>query len=213
MWIKFHILQYFRDNQTEVKNFKIYFVFISTFPFCNSDYTKRVNIFYKSWKLSLMFSRGCMQFFFILESNFRKNTKKFVSIKRGEEKGNWFHALHASTMFHTETQAKRQATQHDCWPNLLGDVDKWTEIVYEWGKNFCTRPTRAAKAGQKSLVSARWAQRTNHGRALFIFTLWVPICINFNSQQGPSLSRLSCFAYHLKKTLICFDPSHLLQYW
>ncbi len=29
-----------------------------------------------------------------------------------------------------ETQTKRQATQHECLPNLLGDGDKGNEIVY-----------------------------------------------------------------------------------
>ncbi len=29
-----------------------------------------------------------------------------------------------------ETQTKRQVTLHDCLPSLLGDGDKWIEIVY-----------------------------------------------------------------------------------
>ncbi len=47
--------------------------------------------------------------------------------------------------------------------SLLGDGNKGIEIVYGEEKNtvFCTGPTRAAKAEQKSLVPARQAQRTN----------------------------------------------------
>ncbi len=54
-----------------------------------------------------------------------------------------------------ETHTKRQATQHGCLPSMLGDEDKRIEIVYGEEKNIlCTGPTRAAKAGQKSLVTA-----------------------------------------------------------
>jgi hypothetical protein len=48
--------------------------------------------------------------------------------------------------------------QHGCLPNLLGDRDKGMEIVYGEEKLFCTVPTRAAKAEQKTLVPARQAQ-------------------------------------------------------
>ncbi len=44
------------------------------------------------------------------------------------------------------------ATQQDCLHCLLGDGDKWIEIVYGEKNIFCTGPTRAAKAGQKSLL-------------------------------------------------------------
>ncbi len=50
--------------------------------------------------------------------------------------------------------------QHGCLPNLLGDRDKGMEIVYDEEIIFCTVPTRAAKAEQKSLVPARQAQHT-----------------------------------------------------
>jgi hypothetical protein len=57
---------------------------------------------------------------------------------------------------------------------------------------FCTRLTRAAKAGQKSIVLARQAQQTTQGRTPFICTLRVPVCLGFNSQQGPpSLASLT----------------------
>jgi hypothetical protein len=52
----------------------------------------------------------------------------------------------------------RQATQHGCLPSLLGDGGKGNEIVYGEGKIFCTGPTRAAEAKQKSLVPAQQAQ-------------------------------------------------------
>ena len=47
------------------------------------------------------------------------------------------------------------------------------------------------KAEQKSLVPARQAQQTHQRRTLFICNLWIPFCLSFNSQKGPSLSRLS----------------------
>jgi hypothetical protein len=40
---------------------------------------------------------------------------------------------------------------------LLGDGDKGIEKVYGREKIFCTGPTRAAKAEQKSLVPAQIA--------------------------------------------------------
>ncbi len=67
---------------------------------------------------------------------------------------------------------KRQATQHDCLPSLLSDGDKGIKIVYGKKKDiFCTGPTRAASAEQKSLVPARRAQRTNQGGTPLICTL------------------------------------------
>jgi hypothetical protein len=51
-----------------------------------------------------------------------------------------------------ETHTKRQATQHGCLPSLLGGGNKEIEIVYGEEKIFSTGPTRAANAGQKSLV-------------------------------------------------------------
>ncbi len=67
-------------------------------------------------------------------------------------------------------RTKRQATQHDSLPSLLGDGDKGLEIVY--GEIFFgTGPARAAKAEQKSLVPARQAQKTNQGWTTFICTL------------------------------------------
>ncbi len=60
-----------------------------------------------------------------------------------------------------QTDTKRQATQH-----------------------WCTGPTRVVKAEQKSFVLARQAQQTNQRKTPFICTLWVPIHLSFNSQQG-----------------------------
>jgi hypothetical protein len=53
---------------------------------------------------------------------------------------------------------------------------------------FCTGLTRAAKAGQKSIETARRAQRTNQGRTPFICTPRVPTCLIFNVQQEPTLA-------------------------
>ncbi len=53
-----------------------------------------------------------------------------------------------------DTYTKRQATQHDCLPSLLGDGNKGIEIVYNEEKNILTGPTRVAKAKQKSRVPA-----------------------------------------------------------
>jgi hypothetical protein len=52
------------------------------------------------------------------------------------------------------THNKRQATQHGCLPSLLGDRDKGIKNCTMRNKIFCTGPTRAAKAEQKSLVLA-----------------------------------------------------------
>ncbi len=41
---------------------------------------------------------------------------------------------------------------------MLGDVDKGIEKVCGEEKIFCTGPTRAAKAEQKSLLPSRQAQ-------------------------------------------------------
>ncbi len=74
-----------------------------------------------------------------------------------------------------------------CWAMETNKVKKCTvrKII------FCTGLTRAAKAGRNSIVPARRVQRTNQGRTPFICTLWVPIHLSFNSQQGPLFSSLS----------------------
>jgi hypothetical protein len=61
--------------------------------------------------------------------------------------------------FCPETQ--RQATQHDCLPRLLGNGN-YNKVKKCAMKKiiFCTRLTRTAKAGQKSIIPARQAQRT-----------------------------------------------------
>ncbi len=68
-----------------------------------------------------------------------------------------------------KTHNRRQATQHDCRSSWLGDGDIPSEKVYgDKKKIFCTGPTRAAKAEQKSLVPAPRAQRNNHESNPFI---------------------------------------------
>ncbi len=51
-------------------------------------------------------------------------------------------------------------------------------------KIFCTWPIRAAKAGQRSLVTARRVHWTNQGRIPFIYTPWVPICLIIQQSAG-----------------------------
>jgi hypothetical protein len=70
---------------------------------------------------------------------------------------------------------------------MLGDEDKRIEIVYGEEKNIlCTGPTRAAKAGQKSLVTAWQAQGTNQEKNPFHCTLWVPITSASTVSRGHS---------------------------
>ncbi len=47
-----------------------------------------------------------------------------------------------------------------------------------------------------SLVAARQAQRTNQGMTPNICTPWVPICLSFNSQNGPPLSSITDYDVH-----------------
>ncbi len=72
----------------------------------------------------------------------------------------------------------------DRWPSTTACPACW--VIGTSELKYCT-----AKAGKKSLVSAREAQRTNLGRAPFLCTLWGPIHLSFNSQGGPPLSSLS----------------------
>jgi hypothetical protein len=106
--------------------------------------------------------------------------------------------------YQPEIHTKRQATQHDWPPSLLGDRNKGIETSYGEEKIFWTGLTRAAKAEQKSLVPAwQQAQLTNQGRSPFMCTLWVDIHLSFNSQQGPSLSIVSLHGIDTPMT-----PSH-----
>jgi len=60
-----------------------------------------------------------------------------------------------------ETHTKRQATQHDCLPSLLAMGTKELKYCTVRKTIFCTGPTRAAKAEQKTFVTARQAQQTH----------------------------------------------------
>ncbi len=75
-------------------------------------------------------------------------------------------------------------------------------------KIFCAGKTRAAKAAQTSLLPARQAQRTNQGGAPFICTLWVPIHLSFNSQQGQPLCVVP-----LSQTVRAYRGSFLLFFF
>ncbi len=66
----------------------------------------------------------------------------------------------------------------------------WKSVRNGEDKKFCTGPIKAAKAGQKSFERGQRAQRANQGRTPFICTPWVPMCLSFNSKQGPHLSSL-----------------------
>jgi hypothetical protein len=66
-------------------------------------------------------------------------------------------------------------------PSTTGDGDKGTGIVYVEEKIFSTGPTRAAKTEQKLLS---WHNKP-------ICTLWVPIHLSLNSQQGSPLCSVS----------------------
>ena len=78
-----------------------------------------------------------------------------------------------------------------CWAMGMNEVKQCMARK----KIFCTRLIRAAKAGQKCLVLKRKAQRTYQVRTPLICTPLVPICLSFNSQQGPRLSSLSVCNY------------------
>ncbi len=77
----------------------------------------------------------------------------------------------------SETHTKRQVTQHNCLFSLMGNGDKWIEILYGEEKN--------------TLVAARQAQRINQERTPFVWYSRVPVYLSLNSQQGPPLSSLS----------------------
>jgi hypothetical protein len=79
----------------------------------------------------------------------------------------------------------------DCLPSLLGDGNKGTEIVYGGEKNILYWAYyRAAKAEQKSLVPARWAQGTNQGRSPHLFSL-SPHSPQFQQSAGATPSLVS----------------------
>jgi hypothetical protein len=85
-----------------------------------------------------------------------------------------------------QPETQREATQHNCLPRFLGDGDLKSEKVYALRKIiFCTGLTRAAKAGQKSILPARRAQRINQGRIPFI-------CPPFFSVSTVSRGHPSC---------------------
>jgi hypothetical protein len=50
-----------------------------------------------------------------------------------------------------DTFYKRQATQHNCLPSLLRDVDKGIKIVNGEGKNICTSSTEQPKQNKNIL--------------------------------------------------------------
>ncbi len=68
-------------------------------------------------------------------------------------------------------------------------------ISVRWGKKyFVLGWPEQPRQDKKSLVQARRAQR----RTPFICTLWVPIHLSFNNQQGPPLSTVVSLILKLK---------------
>ncbi len=77
---------------------------------------------------------------------------------------------------------------------------------------FCTGQTRAVKEKQKSLVSARQAQRTGQEKAPFICTRWVPIHLVSTISRGhPSLVSLmgtkELKYCSVRKNIFCTGPT------
>jgi hypothetical protein len=109
--------------------------------------------------------------------HFRKNQQTYIRFRF------YPHIPRDAALEFPKTHTKR--------PGLTACPASWAmgikEIVYGEEKSFYTGPTRAANAGQKSLVPARWAKIIEQGRIPLICTPWVPIHLSFNSQQGPPL--------------------------
>ncbi len=108
---------------------------------------------------SNIFNNGGKNFIFFLIFNFFLHSQRFLP----------------------ETQIKRQVTQHDCPPSLLGDGHKCTEILYcdekhivYWADYIKQGRTKIFCTGTRS----PW--RTNQGRTPFICTPWVPTHLSFN---------------------------------
>ncbi len=68
------------------------------------------------------------------------------------------------SVIESSPETQRWATQHDCLPRLLGAETKKAKKCAVKKIIFCTGLTRA---GQKSIVLARQAQRSNQGRTPF----------------------------------------------
>ncbi len=71
------------------------------------------------------------------------------------------HFVHYNAVFIPETHTKRQVSQHDCLPSLLGNVDKWIEIVYSEEKNIFVLGRVEQPRQDKKLALVRAAHRTN----------------------------------------------------
>jgi hypothetical protein len=93
-----------------------------------------------------------------------------------------------------ETHTKRQATQHGCLPSLLGDGNKGIAIVYgEEKKNYCTGPTKAAKAKQNLLhhgTTSPMNQPTKKGFLSFVIFESPFTSVSTVSRGHPSLVSL-----------------------
>ncbi len=87
-------------------------------------------------------------------------------------------------------------------PSLLGGGDKGIEIEYDKEKNISYWADWGSQGITKLFCTGTTSQRTNQGRTPSICTLWVPIHLSSNSQQGPPLSSLFAQKYIWE----CFLP-------
>ncbi len=93
------------------------------------------------------------------------------------------------------THTKRQATQHDCLPSLLGYGNKLIEKVYGPGENNYFVVGRLEQPRQdKNLFYRHDKPPTNQPRKTSLCTPWVPIHLCFNSQQRPTPLLVSLIA-------------------
>ncbi len=108
-----------------------------------------------------------------------------------------------------ETQTKRNATQHDCLPSLLGDGEKRIKIIYgEKKKHFVLGLNRAVKEQQKYLAPARQAQRAKQPRKdLFPLSSLSPHSPQF--QQSPEAEFLDIIRTKGLRVFLLAIDSHL----
>jgi hypothetical protein len=66
-------------------------------------------------------------------------------------------------------------------------------VMYDEEKIFCTGPTKAAKAEQKSFVPALQAQRTNQGRPPFTLSPHLPHAVSTVNRGHPTVISLGIF--------------------
>ncbi len=103
---------------------------------------------------------------------------------------------------YSETHIEIQATRHDCLPSWMSDRDKWSEKVSGEDKISCTVPTRAANAGQKSLVPSEHNEPTKEGPLSYVLLESPFASVSTASSGHPSLCSLSGYIAQRKKNTI-----------